>query len=162
MKVRPQPKLARVWDSCVITDYLTGRPNALAHAKPIVDAARRGEVQLWVSLFCEVEVAYLDGMDDAESERIITDFLAEDYVLPLFIDPFVSETARKLIRCFRIPGKDAIHVASALRYGAPVFETFDKPLMGKLKAPDPDNLLGKLAIREPFYGGQRRLGDPLP
>lgn len=162
MKVRPSAQIARVWDSCVITDYLAGRPNALPHAKPIVDAARRGEVQLWVSLFCEVEVAYLKGMEDSESERIITDFMAEDYVIPLFIDPFVSETARKLIRRFHVSGKDAIHVASALRYGAPIFETFDRPLMAKLQAPDPDQLLGNLAIREPRYDGTRTMFDPQP
>jgi len=160
MKVPPRPLLARVWDSCVITDYLGGKPEALPHAKPIVDAARRGEIQIWVSLFVEVEVAYLEGMSDAESERTITEFFAEDYVLPLMIDPFVSELARKLVRCFHVAGKDAVHVASAIRFGAPVFETFDKPLMTKLKQADPEKLLGKLMVREPLYAGARTMFDP--
>ncbi len=154
MKARPRAEIARAWDSCVIADYLAGKPNAAAHAKPIVDAARRGETQLWVSLFCEVEVAYLEDMNDAESEAIITGFFAEDYVIPLMVDPFVTETARKLIRRFRVPGKDAIHVASALRFGAPVFETFDKPLMAKLRGADPDGLLSRLVVREPLHTGQ--------
>lgn len=162
MRVRPRAQIARVWDSCVITDYLAGKANALPHAKPIVDAARRGDVQLWISLFCEVEVAYLEGMADAQSEQIITDFFAEHYVFPLSIDPFVSEIARKLVRRFHIPGKDAIHVASALRWGAPIFETFDKRLIVKLEAPNPDNLLGSLVIREPLYDGTRTLFDLQP
>lgn len=156
---RPQRDIARVWDSCVVADYLAGNPRALPHARPIVEAARRGEVQLWLSLFVHVEVAYLEGMSGESSERTIMEFLNQDYIVSLMIDPFVSDTARKLIRQFHIPGKDAIHVASAIRYEAPIFETFDKPLMRKLQQPDIGNLLKGLLVREPLYEGQRQLGD---
>jgi len=117
-------------------------------------------VQLWLSLFVEIEVAYLDGMTDDSSEHTILDFLAEDYVVLVMIDPSVSEIARKLIRHFHIHGKDAVHVASAIRWNAPVFDTFDRPLITKLNAGDPNGLLGGLVVREPTYEGQRRLDDP--
>jgi predicted nucleic acid-binding protein len=96
-------------------------------------------------------------MDDAAAERVITDFLAEEYVVLLQIDPFVTRIARQLVRWFRVAGKDAIHVASALRFGARVFETFDQPLMRKLRAPDPGGVLSTLTVREPTYDGQARM-----
>jgi predicted nucleic acid-binding protein len=155
---RADIRLAHAWDSSVVADYLAGKPRAAPHARAIADAARRGECQIWVSTFVEVEVAYLEGFADSRAESIIVEFLNQDYVFRVALDPFVAETARAVIRRYRIKGKDAVHVASALRWNVPVFETFDDELIRKLAplaAGERD--LGRLTVREPLYEGQRQL-----
>jgi predicted nucleic acid-binding protein len=157
MSGTPRVEIARVWDACVITDYLAGKPRAEAHARLIVDAARRGEVQIWTSMLAHVEVAFLEGADDAQSERLIVDFLNEDYVFPITVDPSVAEVARKVVRQFRIKGKDAVYVASAIQWRVRTFETFDAQLVTRLRVMATNANWGHLTVREPLYEGQGQL-----
>jgi len=157
MTVVPRPQIARVWDSCVIAEYLAGKPAAEHHARPIVESAKRGEIQIWVSLFAHVEVAFLDGSSETESETKIVAFFSEDYMVPIMLDPFVAEIARKIVRHFHVKGKDAVHVASAIRWNVRVFETFDVELIKKLGAMEADADWNHLQVREPFFDGQRRM-----
>lgn len=144
------PKRGRLWDACVIHDYLDSTPKAAINARHIVDAARRGDLEIWVSEFSHVEVAYLASeKDSAKAETIITDFFDESYIVPVSLDPFVSKKARELIRKYRIKGKDAIHVASALVHGVPIVETFDIPLLNKM-AKNTEGII----VREPLMTGQ--------
>jgi predicted nucleic acid-binding protein len=159
MRSRPDPKNARVWDPCVITDYLAGKQNAAAEARPIVEAAKRGQTQIWVSTFAEVEVAYLAGMTDEQSERVITEFFEQDYIVRVSVDPFVSESARQLIRATHISGKDAVHVATAIRWEVPIFETFDEKLLKKLEPFRADPVLTRVSCRLPLFEGQRTFDD---
>jgi predicted nucleic acid-binding protein len=147
------PRRGRLWDPCVIHDYLDGTPRAAPHAKHIVDAARRGELDIWVATFAHVEVAYLASEKDTrKTEKIITNFFEESYIVPVGLDPFVSKRARELIRTYHISGKDAVHVASALVHGVPIVETFDVSLLKKMA----NNTEG-IIVREPLMTGQAQM-----
>ncbi len=129
MSAIPDSTIARLWDSSVVVDYLAGKPRAVPHARPIVDSARRGEAQIWVSTFAHVEVALLEGFSETNAEAIVVHFFNQDYIVSVALDPTVSEIARRLVRRFRVKGKDAVHIASAIRWGVATFETFDTELI---------------------------------
>jgi len=121
----------------------------------IIEAAKRGEVEIVVSAFAEIEVAKLD---DPNAEAIIREFFGRPYVIRAALEIGVAEIARELLRKHRglKPG-DAVHVATALHYDVPVLETYDDddliPLNGKVsKSGHPP-----LTIRHPVYEGQTRL-----
>ena len=152
----PNPRLGRAWDPCVVIDLLEGTSRAETHVRSIAERARRGETHIWVSAFAMVEVARIQGRPDDAAERIIREFFAQEYVVVANLDPFVAEIARALVRDLRIKGKDAVHLATAIRWNVPVFETFDIELLRRVsnsRSPLP----GGLDVREPRFNGQPNL-----
>lgn len=146
----PNIAIARAWDACVITDFLAGAPRAATHARAIVAAAQRGECQIWTSVFSQVEVAYLNVLDKAGGEEIIEEFFRQDYIVSMNLDESSAGRPAKLIRRFGIKGKDAVHVASAIHWRVPVFETFDAELLRKFKDSKGDATVGGLVVRAPL------------
>lgn len=118
----------------------------------IIQAGQRGEVEIVVSAFAEVEVAKLS---DPNAENIIKEFFSRPYVIRAALEIGVAEIARELLRKYTglKPG-DAVHVATALHYRVPILETYDDddliPLNKKIGNPP-------LIIRHPTYEGQTRL-----
>lgn len=49
------------WCSCTIIDFLQGTDRAKEHCPAIVEAARRGELQIVISAMAEAEVIRIDG-----------------------------------------------------------------------------------------------------
>ncbi len=151
-------KPIRLWDSCVILDYLGGNDAVAQACSNIIAQAERGELEIMVSALATVEVAYLKGLDDQASEAMITEFFGRDYMIPATVDVRVATEARGLIRKYRngpkIKPADATHLATAIQWNIPVIETTDPGLLRF------DQLEGnpRIAIRQPFYEGPR----PIP
>ena len=77
----------RVWDSSVIIAYLG---NEIAYRDvllSLIEQAERGALTVVVSSLATVEVAYVGGLDSDAAEGIISDFFANNYIVPAAIDP---------------------------------------------------------------------------
>lgn len=153
------PPSRRVWCSCVILDYLKGEPGVQVQCETIIDRAERGETEILVSALAECEVARIDEALSDDAEAMIREFFNRPYIIRVVLDPPVAELARELVRTYRIKGADAAHVATALHWNVPVFETTDGELVKKLNA-TPGRVLGRsLAVRTPLWEGQQRIED---
>ena len=152
----------RVWDSCIVIGYLAGYDELKPDCLQIIEQAGRGELEIVVSAFTPIEVAYLQGYSDDDSESKIKEFFSRNYIILAAIDVPIAEIARKLIRKYqnahgyRIRPLDAAHLALAIQWKVPILETTDTDLLrlNELEGTPP------VVIRKPLYEGQPRLmGD---
>jgi predicted nucleic acid-binding protein len=108
----PLPR--RLWDSCVIIDYLAGSAGMAEVCSKIITQAENGELEIVVSTIATIEVAYLQGHDEQDSEARIRELFGRDYIIPIAIDARVALEARKLVRKYRSSTKlkppDAAHL----------------------------------------------------
>ena len=147
----------RLWDSCVIIDYLAGRAEVADACSKTIEQAERGELEIVVSVMATVEVAYLEGADDQESELRIQELFGRNYIIPVAIDVRVASIARGLIRKYKggpkLKPPDATHLATAVQWKIPVIETTDPDLLRF------DGLQGEppIEIRQPLYEGPVRM-----
>lgn len=152
----------RVWDSCIVIGYLAGDDDLKPDCLQIIEQAQRGELEIMVSALATIEVAYLKGYSDADSEAKIQEFFSRNYVIHVAIDMPIAEIARKLIRKYhnaygyKIRPPDAAHLALAIQWKVPILETTDPDLLrlNGMEGTPP------VVIRKPSYEGQPRLmGD---
>ena len=147
----------RLWDSSVVIGYLAGYPETAEDCRLVIEQAERGELEILVSAMATIEVAYLAGSDDEDSELKIREFFSRDYIIPVGIDVRVASIARDLVRRHRtapnLKPPDAVHLATAIQWNVPVIETTDTDLLRL------DGLEGDppITIRRPLYEGPRRL-----
>ena len=151
----PLPR--RLWDSSVVIGYLAGYPEMAEDCGLIIEQAERGELEILVSAMATIEVAYLEGSGDEDSELKIREFFSRDYIIPVSIDVRVASIARGLVRRYRIAPKlkppDAAHLATAIQWNIPVIESTDPDLL-RLSGMEGDP---PITIRRPSYEGPRRL-----
>lgn len=154
----------RVWDTSVIIDFLEGNQRAEPHVPLIIEQAKRGEAQIVVSSFAEVEVVKIDGVLTNDQEEMITEFFGRSYVVRAQLDARVAAIARRITRdsslapnMQTIKPKDAVHVATAARWNIPIFECYDGPLIVTLT--QHPSLVPGVTAREPLYVGQSRAQD---
>ncbi len=151
----PAPR--RLWDSCVIIDYLAGRAEVGEACTKIIEQAERGELEIVVSALAEVEVAYLEGYDDQESEDMIRELFGRSYVISVAVDMRLASVARGLVRKYRagprLKPPDATHLATAIQWNIPIIETTDPDLLrlDRREGSPP------ITIRQPTYEGPVRM-----
>ena len=151
----PLPR--RLWDSCVIIDYLAGSAGVAEACNKIIAQAELGELEIVVSAMATIEVAYLEGSDDQDSEARIRELFGRSYIIPVAIDVQVASAARRLVRKYRSDPKlkppDAAHLATAIQWDIPVIETTDPDLLrlDRLEGTPP------IAIRRPLHEGPMRM-----
>jgi predicted nucleic acid-binding protein len=124
-------KFIRYWDSVTFLAWLLPEPERQADCRGVIRAAEKGETLLVTSALTLSEVIHLKGNPSlgATQETKIEQFFAHSWVNVRALDRFVSERARKLIWQFGVKPKDANHLATALRWRVPLFETFDAELL---------------------------------
>ncbi len=150
------PVSRRLWESNVVIGYLAGYQDLQSDCTQIIEQARRGEAEIFVSVIATIEAAYLSGRSDVESEALIQEFFGRDYIIPVGIDPRTAAITRDLVRKYRdsprLKPLDAAHLGTAIQWRIPVIETTDHDLLRL------DNLEGSppIRIRRPLYEGQTR------
>lgn len=151
------PASRRLWDSSVVIGYLAGDQRLNPVCPQIIQQAEGGETEILVSQMAVVETAYLRGLSDEDSERLIREFFGRDYIIPVNLDGPVSLIAQSLVRKYRnnpgIKPPDAVHLASAIFWQIPVLETVDQPLtrFDQREGSPP------ISVRFPRYDGRQRI-----
>lgn len=149
------PVSRRLWDSSVVIGYLAGDQRLSPVCPQIIQQAESGETEILVSQMAVVETAYLKGLSDEDSERLIREFFSREYVIPVNVDGPISSIAQSLVRKYRVnPGikpPDAVHLATAILWQIPVLETVDQPFTRF------DQLEGSplVSVRFPLYDGRQ-------
>ena len=146
------------WDSVTFVHRIQQTPEHIDILRAISDEAERGKLEIVTSTFtlCEVACLWLGSHADDVQERMIRDFFENPYILLRQVDRRVAELSREIVRTLKIPGKDAVHVASAVATDCDELQTYDeKHLLRKT------GLYGTppLKIVKPNWpGGQANLG----
>lgn len=146
----------RLWDSNVVIGYLAGQQDLQPDCDLIIEQATNGELEIVVSFMAQIEVAFLEGMPEAEAEARIQEFFSREYIIPVAFDVAVARITRGLIRRLRPRGikpPDATHLAAAVLWNIPIIETTDPDLLSL------DQQVGDplIIIRRPKYEGPQRL-----
>ncbi len=142
----------RVWCSCVLLDYLAGKERARPHCDLIINDCKPGTEEIVIAALAEIEVIKLGGMSDSEAEDRIQEFFSRRYVIVAQLDRRTSEIARGIVRNYGLKPLDASHVATAIRRGIPLLETYDGDMITRLNGKE------GLVVRHPTYEGMM----PLP
>jgi predicted nucleic acid-binding protein len=135
----------RYWDANAFLGWLSREPDKVALCRPVIDAARAGNVIIITSALTIAEVLWLKG----QRAKAIEDFFRHRWIVIRELDRFVAEEARELVWEKNVKPKDAIHVATALRQDVEIdqLDTFDGPLI-KLSGTigDPPLLIGEPSL----------------
>ena len=160
----------RLWDTSVIVDFLEGTERSKPHVPLIIEEAKRGDTEIMVSAFAEVEVVKPNGVLTEKQEEMIREFFSRPYVIRAQVDARVAAIARQITRMTSLASdmktvkpKDAVHVATAVRWDVPVVECYDEPLIRastRMRTEYPSVIKGVI-VREPQYEGQARADELL-
>ena len=134
----------RYWDSDCFLGWLQAEAGKVEPCRQVLDIAARGELEIITSALTIAEVLHLRGHQpiSADKRQQVIEFFKRSYIIPMSITRRIAEASRDLVWDHGIDPKDALHVATALKAKADVFNTFDRPLIGKsLRVGDPKLLI---------------------
>jgi predicted nucleic acid-binding protein len=127
------------WDACVFLAAVNGEPGRLQNIEAMMDAASKGEIVILTSTLSKVEVAF--GASEQQQKALDADVEAKIDELwstgsPVKLVEFhelLADDARRLIRLglsrgWSLRSADAVHLATAMRYRADSFHTYDTKL----------------------------------
>lgn len=123
----------RYWDSCCFLCWLKKEPEH-EKCKGVLESAESGKLKIVTSAYTIAEVIYLKKNGHSKISKTDSDeicrFFESDYIIPINVDRYVAEDARNLLWRYKaLRPADAIHVASAIKAGVYVFNTFDDYLI---------------------------------
>lgn len=138
----------RYWDSCCFLRWLNKEPE-YEKCKGVLKLAEDDELRIITSAYTIAEVIYLKkkGYEKIrrEDSNEICRFFEQEYIIPINIDRYIAENARNLLWEYKaLRPEDAIHVASAIKAGVFIFDTFDDYLIKQSGIiGDPPLIIGK-------------------
>jgi predicted nucleic acid-binding protein len=143
----------RYWDSCAFLAWLQNEADRVDACRDTIEQAKRGEVLLVTSALTVAEVLWIKEGPRLTSDKatLLNRFFRRSYIRVVNVDRATAERSQSLVWADGIRPKDAIHVATALKYQCDVLETFDGGLIGKSGQCD------GLLIREPLKAAQSSL-----
>ena len=139
----------RYWDSDCFLGWLMEEPDKVDSCREVLEAAKSGKTVIVTSALTLAEVLAMrqrQKIPDDRRDKVIA-FFKSDFIIVRNITRRVAERARELVWDVGIDPKDALHVATAMDAKLGLFNTFDKPLIGRSKA----NGIGALEICNPSY-----------
>jgi len=127
----------RYWDSNAFLAYFQEEAGRVDSCEAVLAEAEKGRVLIATSALTIAEVLAIRGEKrlppTLAMKNRVSDFFKNEYVAVVNVSRQVAELARDLVWAGGIKPKDAVHVACALSIDAPIFETFDRPLIRKSK-----------------------------
>lgn len=123
------------WDACIFLAWLKNerRPDGeMEGLAEVVSLITRGEVTLITSVLTRVEV--LESTLSQNAQKLFEDIFKHRNIVRINMDEHVSIFAHKIRDYYKSTGNsletpDAVHLASAITYGAEQFHTFDDKLL---------------------------------
>jgi predicted nucleic acid-binding protein len=142
----------RYWDSAAFLAWLQNEAGRVDSCHDTLEEAKQGSFIIMTSALTLTEALWLrNGPKLGEYKaRLLNRFFRRSFLRIVNVDRSIAESAQRLVWQDDIKPKDAIHVATALRYKCTLLETFDEPLIGK------SGLQG-LTIRKPQRRAQGSL-----
>lgn len=133
-------KRARYWDSNIWLGILNGEADKIVECSSLLERARDGEFVIVSSAITLAEVIRLRETPvklDREKDQVIREFFKRDYIVVRSVDRQTAELARELVWKYRdvvdkkneVRPWDAIHMATAIRLGIPLLNTYDPDLL---------------------------------
>lgn len=122
------------WDSCTWLGLINEEENKWPGCEYIISEAFKGNLEILVSAITLAEVYKTKceppyKMIAEENDMAIEDFFGQSFVVIASVDEEVAIRSRGLLRYYSDKGlrkpTDAIHLATAIMYGADEMHTFD-------------------------------------
>lgn len=139
-------KPARYWDAAPFIAWLKPEPWRKPACEGWLDQAEKGKLTIVTSTVTLMEVVKLDHSDilnlAPETAASIEGFFRNSWISLRTVDAEIGEKARGLMWDHGIRVRDAIHIATALRYKIPFLDTYDEGLI-KLNDLFPEITIGQ-------------------
>lgn len=145
--------MKRYWDSCAFLAWLQNEPERSDACNDTLNEAKSGSFVIVTSALTLTETLWMRGGPQlgADKARLLNGFFRRSFLRVANVDRAIAESAQRLVWDNGIRPKDAIHVATALRYDCTLLETFDGPLISR------SGEIRGLIIREPKPAAQPSL-----
>jgi len=147
------------WETSCFSATFNEEAGRVGVCKAIVEAAKKGEIELYTSFITVCEWAKIKGQYASEAEDTIAEFLRNPYIRLVAIDWPISRITRDLVRRYNLNVRDAIHLATAIKLKVDALHTYDTnhliPLNGKIPEV-------KVVICEPTFDFQISMSDKPP
>lgn len=123
----------RYWDSAAFIAWIQKEEGRVEQLRAVLEAADRGETEIWTSALTIAEVLWPKGRPEirgitARQRSTVRGMFRRPSIKIIQVDRQVAELAQDVVWDHGVKPKDAIHVASCLRWEIPLLETFDGPL----------------------------------
>jgi len=147
------------WETSCFSATFNEEVGRVEVCKAIIEAAKKGEIELYTSFITVCEWAKIKGQYASEAEDTIAEFLRNPYIRLVAIDWSISRITRDLVRRHNLNVRDAIHLATAIKLKVDILHTYDTdhliPLNGKIPEV-------KVVICEPAFDFQTVMDNNLP
>lgn len=147
----------RCWDSDPILAWLLQENGKWQECQGVLQKAERGELDIVVSALAIAEVLALRGHARIARDRSATvrGFFQRSFIKVRQLDRSTAELAQEVVWDHGIAPKDAIHLATAIKWHVPRLDTFDEALISKSgSVGNPAVIIGRPDV--PF---EMQLGD---
>ena len=123
----------RYWDAATFLAWLKPEPERKPACQGWLDRAKQGKLIVVTSTLTLAEVVKLDKSDilnlAPEAAATIEGFFRHSWISLRNVDPVIGEMARGLMWDHALRVRDAIHIATALRYRVPFLDTYDQAMI---------------------------------
>ena len=143
------------WDTDCFLGHFQAEVGKAEKCDGVLERAERGDVLIVTSALTIAEVLWMRGGPRLPKDKadIVQKFFRRSYIRVVNVSRKVAMAAQVHVWEDGIKPKDAIHVATAVAFGANALETFDSGLIGKSGKVGVPLLL----IREPQAAAQARM-----
>jgi predicted nucleic acid-binding protein len=143
------------WDTDCFLGHFQAETGTAEKCDGVLERAERGDVLIVTSALTIAEVLWMRGGPRLPQDKadIVQKFFRRSYIRVVNVSRKVAMAAQVHVWEDDIKPKDAIHVATAVAFGANALETFDSGLIGKSGKVGVPLLL----IREPQVAAQARM-----
>lgn len=139
-------RAVRYWDSDVCIAWLAPETERIPQCRAVIQEAERGRLLIATSAITITEVIKLRSRTRLLPEKwpLVDTFFRHEWMSIRNVDRFIAERARALIWEHDLSQKDAVHVATAVRWKLSRMDTFDKELIKQSgKFGDPPLIIGE-------------------
>ncbi|HHV79052.1 MAG TPA: type II toxin-antitoxin system VapC family toxin [Firmicutes bacterium] len=112
-------------DTSVFLAYFKGENGRVEDCQAVLREAEAGQIRALSSVLTLAEACRGNSMIDEQLQRIDA-FFEHSWLRVVVLDRRIAIKARKLAREYKLKPPDAIHLATAIVYGAQCFYTYDK------------------------------------
>ena len=155
----PNKTLAVYWDACCFIGRIQREKDKIAELEELTELAEKEKLLIVTSTLTIVETLWGAGESEEKKKdrETVSRYFEHPWIVLRALDRRTAEQAAEIRCAHNIKAPDAIHLATALRWGVKFYHTYDDRLLKK------NGLLGTppLEIVKPRYPEDHPLFDNL-